>query len=128
MAGTPTPKPNPDPRAKIGAQGPLGAVQQVADQARGYSAPVGGYNITPTGQAVANAATGLTFLPATLTRATFWQRAGVFALGIALIWVGIIIYIGSNKTVQSLAKTAIGGAVSKTPAGVATNLATGALA
>jgi hypothetical protein len=63
-----------------------------------------------------------------LTRPAFWTRVGIFALGIALIWAGILIAIANNKKIQAFTGSAIGGAISKTPSGVAANLATGALA
>ena len=63
-----------------------------------------------------------------LTRPTFWGRVGVFALGVVLVWAGILVLIASNKNVQQLAGGAVKGALAKTPGGVAANLATGALA
>jgi hypothetical protein len=63
-----------------------------------------------------------------LTRPAFWSRVGVFALGVVLVWAGILVLIASNKNVQQLAGGAVKGALAKTPQGVAANLATGALA
>ena len=125
----PTPKPTPKkPVKKTYAQ------WGNRDPNKGLKAnPKTGQTLPGAGSAPANASLpavlGSSFAGfSALTRPAFWSRVGIFALGIALIWAGILIAIASNKKIQALAGSAIGGAVAKTPQGVAANLATGALA
>lgn len=120
-----TAKPKPKPKTTTTRSGTNAITGVTQTQGSRASAGIGG---TGTNPATNGLGTGISLIPAALLRPTFWTRAGVFILGIALIWVGIVLAIASNKKVQALAGTVAGSALAKTPQGVAANLATGALA
>jgi hypothetical protein len=129
-AAKPTPKPTPKAKAPVKKTYDLWGTTITTDgTAKGTK-----QTNTQTGQVIQSPTQPYNPLGSTLsgfsalTRPAFWERVGIFALGVALIWAGILIAIASNKKVQQLAGSAIGGAVAKTPQGVAANLATGALA
>lgn len=106
---------------------PSGTNPNGVPQTRGSRAS-GGIGGTGTNPATNGLGNGFSLLPAALTRPSFWTRVGVFALGVVLVWGGILVLIASNKNVQNNAKGLIKGTLAKTPGGVAANVATGALA
>jgi hypothetical protein len=61
-------------------------------------------------------------------RGTWWQRIGITVLGIAVIWVAILVILANNKKLQSIVIDGTKSAIKGTPSGVAANLATGVIA
>lgn len=48
-----------------------------------------------------------------------WKRVGVIALGVWLVYIGVLVWIASNEQVQQTVGAAVGAAVTKNPTALA---------
>jgi hypothetical protein len=83
----------------------------------------GGTNLPNPIQAVTNVGDFL----GKLSNVYLWKRIGIVAVGVVLIWWGILIFLSSNKKIQGAVANGAKAIASKTPQGAAANIATGSV-
>jgi hypothetical protein len=62
-----------------------------------------------------------------LSNVYLWKRIGVVAVGVLLVWWGVLIFLASNKKIQGAVTSTAKKIISGTPQGAAANVATGAV-
>lgn len=62
-----------------------------------------------------------------LSNVYLWKRIGIVAIGVLLIWWGILLFLATNKKVQGALVDGAKAVISKTPEGAAANVATGSI-
>jgi hypothetical protein len=62
-----------------------------------------------------------------LSNVYLWKRIGIVAVGVLLIWYGVLIFLSTNKKIQGAVTSTAKKVISKTPEGAAANVATGAV-
>ena len=76
---------------------------------------------------VAGTVAGINDFLGKLSNVYLWKRIGIVAVGIALIWWAILIFLASNKQIKGALTDGAKKIISKTPQGAAANIATGTL-
>lgn len=76
---------------------------------------------------VAGTVTGINDFLGKLSNVYLWKRIGVVAIGVLLIWYGVLLFLSTNKKVQGALEDSAKKVISKTPEGAAANVATGSI-
>lgn len=74
-----------------------------------------------------NAVTNVNDFLSKLSNVYLWKRIGIVAVGVLLVWWGILIFISTNKKIQGAVTATAKKVISGTPQGAAANIATGAV-
>jgi len=74
-----------------------------------------------------NAAASVPTFLGKLSNPYLWRRIGITAIGVLLIWWAVLIFLSSNKKIQSAVTSAGKKIISATPQGAAANVATGSI-
>ena len=74
-----------------------------------------------------NAAASVPAFLGKLSNPYLWRRIGITAIGVLLVWWAVLIFLSSNKKIQSAVTTASKKIISATPEGAAANVATGSI-
>lgn len=126
---------NPDGSSGSSALGTYAAPGSILDQAKkGKALGLPNNGLNPATD-IPNALTGGAYGAATtvgdflgkLSNVYLWKRIGVVAIGVLLIWWGILLFLATNKKVQGALVDGAKAVISKTPEGAAANIATGSL-
>jgi hypothetical protein len=83
----------------------------------------GGTNITNPIPAITNVNEFLS----KLSNVYLWQRIGIVAIGVLLVWWGVIIFLSTNKKIVGAVNNTAKKVISATPQGAAANIATGSI-
>ena len=74
-----------------------------------------------------NAAASVPAFLGKLSNPYLWRRIGITAIGVLLVWWAVLIFLSSNKKIQSAVTNAGKKIISATPEGAAANVATGSI-
>ena len=74
-----------------------------------------------------NTVTGVSDFLSKLSNVYLWKRVGIVAVGVLLVWWGILIFLATNKKIQGAVSSTAKKVISGTPQGAAANIATGSL-
>ena len=74
-----------------------------------------------------NAAASVPAFLGKLSNPYLWRRIGIVAIGVLMVWWAVLIFLSSNKKIQSAVTSACKKIISATPEGAAANVATGSI-
>ena len=90
----------------------------------------GGFTIPKPIDPIVNTYNAAARVPAFLGKLSnpyLWRRIGITAIGVLLVWWAVLIFLSSNKKIQSAVTNAGKKIISATPEGAAANVATGSI-